>query len=434
MSDASEISVIGSVLLDDSLLNQIDLKPEEFDAGPTRQAWKAIIAVHAAGQPVDLVTVSSHPEGEGLLVYLSDWMRNTPSVVNALAYADLVRRDARQRRSIAILTETLERVRGGDTDAVSAAVAQLTAVSSVQTKWETTIAGAVDLLGHELDALVRGEAQGIPWMVNCIGHQLGVMRNTDLIVVGARPAMGKTAFLLNLLPLDIPCGVISGEMPAAQLAARMAAIHGDFDLSVLRSNRISGEQRAKGLRATTWVKNAPIHIYDRSNPSIGDVARIARRWKHQHGIKLLAVDYIQLMRTDGRSENDALRIEEIVKGLKNIARELEIPVLALAQVNRQVENREDKRPMPSDLKSSGAIEQEADLVISLYRDEVYNEGTPMVGIAEVIVGKNRHGMTGTIFTGWNGAQTQFISLPIDEQRRWRDFRAASAERRRGGGD
>ena len=236
----------------------------------------------------------------------------------------------------------------------------------------------------------------------------GGFHDTDLIVVGARPAMGKTALLLNfMLNADVSSGFISTEQSSMQVGLRLMCIQGGVNGSKLRSGNFNENDWSAVNSSMAYLSQKNIFIDEETRPTIAEVSRQARRWKQQYGIKALWVDYIQRIEgTDSRAPK-VERVEEVVKGLKSLARELELPVVALSQVNRNVDARTDKRPSMGDLSDSSAIEKEADQVIMLYRDEVYNDKTDSPGVAELIIEKNRHGPTNYIRLGWTGENFRF---------------------------
>jgi replicative DNA helicase len=226
--------------------------------------------------------------------------------------------------------------------------------------------------------------------------------------------MGKTAFMLSnamaAASAGNAIGIISGEQPVQQLAMRLLSQRSRIEATRLRSGRVDDDEWPRVTGGLTEMQELPIWVYDRSAPSLSELCRIARKWKHQHGIKAIYVDYLQRLQADKDRENKSERVGDITKGLKSLARDLDISVIALAQVKREVEGRTNKRPRMADLSDSGDIEKEADEVLLLYRDEVYNADTPDKGIAEVLIDKNRHGPATFIKCAFHGPTMTFSNL------------------------
>jgi replicative DNA helicase len=242
---------------------------------------------------------------------------------------------------------------------------------------------------------------------------LGGLHGGDLVIVGARPAMGKTALMLNMaasaLMAGFPVGVFSGEQGVSQITQRLIAIQGRIPVMRMRNGSLIGEDWSKLSAAVASLKDRGMYIFDKPAPTLSDIVRRARSWHYNHGIKAIYLDYLQRVKITTKAPRHEA-IGEIAAGLKELARELNIPVIALAQVNREVEKRVNKRPFMGDLKDSGTIEQEADQIFMLYRDEVYNEETKDKGLAEINIEKNRHGSTGRVDLAWRGEYLRFENL------------------------
>jgi len=250
---------------------------------------------------------------------------------------------------------------------------------------------------------------GIPTGLNRLDYVLGGWHDSDLVVVGARPAMGKTALLLNfLVSCKVKCGFISAEQPMQQIGARLLSLKSKVAAEKMRSGRFHADDYGRLASAIEDLSDRTIQVYDRSSPTIADVNRIARKWKHECGIRILFVDYIQRIKSvqTGRNANKSERVGEVVQGLKNLARDLEMPVVALAQVAREVDKREDKQPGMGDLSDSSEIEKEADQVITLYRPHVHDESADKA-LAILSIEKNRHGQTGIVKAAWIAESMRF---------------------------
>ena len=405
MRDDYEAMLVGNLMLDASRLADIDLVPSEFAVQSYRAVYEAILDVAAGSQPVDVITVAESLQkstGKNWLTVLADLAKNTAYSSNVGHYAKVVR-DSAQRR---VAGEIAERLRASvDTDgmaAVDSAIRDLLSLNITRRNYEYNIKSALTLAVDDLDQAfqVGSGVTGVPTGLADLDGSLGGLHNGDLIVVGARPAMGKTAFMLNIADrCGVPVGVMSGEQGHGQVGMRFISMHSKVSVHRMRTGDVKDEDWPKITTAVCEMANRQCWINDKPNPSIDDVLRQTRKWVHQHGVKLVLIDYLQKIRGNPKLCKRE-QIGEAVVELKSLARDLNIPVVVLAQINREVEKRPNKRPYVSDLKEYGEIEQEADQIMLLYRDEVYNEDTPDKGMCEINIGKNRHGPTGTIRTVW----------------------------------
>jgi len=318
---------------------------------------------------------------------------------NVAKYAEQIRVSYRKRKTQEILAEGMQTLDAGTI------IRQLMDIDSGETSHETNIREAMGQALVEMEQASESQGiRGITTGLTKLDEHLGGWHRGDLCVIGARPAMGKTALLLHFAQsCGVPLGLISAEQPAYQIAQRHVASIGKVNLSNLRNGRI-GEQETQAV-ITANHKLKDYWIYERSAPSIEDVIKVARKWRHRHDIKILFVDYIQRIKGNGKMRHE--QVGDVVRSLKTLARDLDIPVVALAQVSRQVESRQDCRPHMGDLSDSSEIEKEADQIITMYRDEVYNEDTKTPGICELGIDKNRHGYTGTVEVQWIGENVSF---------------------------
>lgn len=318
---------------------------------------------------------------------------------NVAKYAEQIEVGYRKRKTQEILAEGMQTLDAGSV------IRQLMEIDAHKASYETNIRAAMGeaLLDMEQAAETQG-IRGITTGLSDLDKHLGGWHRGDLCVIGARPAMGKTALLLHFAQsCGVPLGLISAEQPAYQIAQRHVASIGKVRLSDLRNGKIGKKETEAVITANHKLKD--YWIYDRSAPTIDDVVKMARRWVHRHDIRILFVDYIQRINGSGKMRHE--QVGDVVRSLKTLARDLEIPVVALAQVARQVESREDKRPSMGDLSDSSEIEKEADQIITMYRDEVYNKKSELAGICELKVCKNRHGYTGTVPVEWIGEHVSF---------------------------
>lgn len=423
-SQEAEQSVLGALMLSPEKLDTVleRITESDFYRGSHRAIFRALVELTGRGQPCDAVTLGEWFESNGLAdvvggeSYIWGLANNTPSSANVLAYVDIVREKSLRRQMIDRATNMIQAAY----DAADAAPEQLDCVieglmgmQRTETRNEHTLRQAMTAAYKSVQSAIAlgGKIPGIPTGLSDLDQRLGGWHDSDLVVIGARPAMGKTALLLNLaLAAGVPCGIVSAEQPAEQLGSRVMSIESAVKASSLRNGRVTEEDLGKLSGAVARLVERTCVIYDRSSPTITDVTRIVRKWKQQAKIKILFVDYIQRIEGLDRKEKKHERVGDVVKGLKNLARDLNIPVVALCQVGRHVDAREDKRPNMGDMSDSSEIEKEADQILTLYRDEVYDEDTKDKGIAELSVEKNRHGPTGTIKCAWLGETMRFKDL------------------------
>lgn len=422
----SEQGVLGGLMLAPDRVDEIisKLSEDDFYRKDHRLIFRAMVEMSGRGQAIDAITMGEWLEvnnlaesvgGAGYIIKLSN---NTPGAANILAYADIVREKAVRRRVIDKATELASQAFGSDStgeDLLAQGIADLMAMQKLETRTEFTLRQAMSAAyAASKRAQESGELPGISSGLSKLDQVLGGWHNSDLIVIGARPSHGKTALLLNFaLASNTECGIISAEQPADQIGARVMSIESKVESARMRNGKFEQEDLVNLRAAVVRLSNRTCMIYDRSAPTIADVQRIARKWKHQTKIKMLLVDYVQRIEVTDRKLPRHERVAEVVRGLKNLARDLDIPVIALSQVNRQVEARADKRPSMHDLSDSSDIEKEADQVITLYREGVYDPDSEYARTAELSVEKNRHGPTGFIRVAWLAETMRFRDLAQD---------------------
>ncbi|WP_417216537.1 replicative DNA helicase [Alcanivorax sp.] len=409
----AEDAVIGSVLLNSSVLASLDLTAADFVTPNAKTVWQAIQNVDMAG-PVELVTVCNwlrdNTGGRDWARWLSERLRNTPSAVNAGVYAKELRKVRQKIAATEACQQALQEIPSKGMAAIDTLMGSLMEVTATAKNYEYTLkeslAAAIDLM----EEARKGKVNTIPTGLVDLDNNLGGLHPSDLVVVGGRPAMGKTAFLLNLaLNAGHPVGIISSEQPHEQVGMRTLAIGSGVGLGKLRAGQLTEIEWARLPAAVSKQADAGIQINDRSGISIMELIRQARKWKHMHGIRALYVDYIQRIKSSDSRAKRHEQVGEVVRQLKELARELDIPVVALAQVSRDVEKRNNKRPGMGDMSDSSEIEKEADQIMCLYRDEVYNPDSQDKGILEVLIEKNRHGPTGNVRTFWSGANQRVLN-------------------------
>jgi len=433
----AEQAVIGALMLDNSSWDHVaDLISDgDFYRRDHQTIFRAIATLSEQSDPSDAVTVSEYLEqrGEledaGGLAYLGALAKDTPSAANVRAYANIVRERSVLRHLIRIGNELAESafVPEGRTskelieDAeklVFEIAEQGTRKSQTYSPIKQLLKGAVD----RIDELVNSDESltGVPSGIDKFDELTSGLQRSDLIILAARPSMGKTSLAMNFaehaaIHAKQPVAIFSMEMSGEQLAMRMISSLGRVDQSKVRTGDISEEDWPRITSAISLMSEAPIFIDDTPALTPTELRARCRRIKREHGLGLVVVDYLQLMRVGGMSENRTNEISEISRGLKALAKELDVPVIALSQLNRNLEQRPDKRPKMSDLRESGGIEQDADVIVFIYRDEVYNPDTPYKGMAELLIEKQRNGPTGKITTTFLGSFTRFENYISEDE-------------------
>jgi replicative DNA helicase len=428
----AEQSVLGGLLLDNSAWDRIGdlLGVDDFYRDDHRRIYRHIARLMESGKPADVVTVAESIESSedkdkaGGLTYLGQLAQNTPSAHNIKRYAEIVRERAVMRKLVAVGNEIAD----GALNPLGKDVSQL--LDEAESKvFEIAEAGSRGREGfkdiHQLLSQVMervdylynrdnpSDITGIPTGFSDLDSMTSGLQEGDLVIVAGRPSMGKTAFALNMgehvaVESRLPVAVFSMEMAGTQLATRMLGSLGRLDQQKLRTGRLTDEDWNRLTTAVGRLHDAPIEIDETPALNPLELRARARRVHRKYGkLGLVIVDYLQLMSASTMGENRATEISEISRSLKALAKELHVPVVALSQLNRSLEQRPNKRPVMSDLRESGAIEQDADLILAIYRDEVYNPDTPDKGKAEVLILKQRNGPIGHVDLTFLGQYTRF---------------------------
>ena len=434
-NEDAERSVLGAILLDNTVLDELSgkLTPKDFYREGHRHVFRAMVELHQRGEPIDVLTVADYLDAEDRLeagggpAYLTRLSGAVPSAANVAHYADIVRRKASLRQFIATSDSLVNECYGDVNDFeafMDEAEQQLFAITQLGQKRDYVVMrDVVKSAFTQIEALYQKNEQitGVPSGFIDLDEITAGWQRSDLIIIAARPAMGKTSFTLNMaahaaITRKLPCAFFSLEMSNEQLAIRMLCSEARINQSNLRRGSMTEQEWARLIKAAGTLSEAPIFLDDTPGLPIMEFRSKCRRLKAEHDIQILFIDYLQLMTGSQRSRSGSREqeISEISRSLKGVAKELEIPVIALAQLNRGVEQRADKRPMMSDLRESGAIEQDADLISFIYRDEIYNPDTEAKGLAEIIIGKHRNGSTGKITLRFFGPHTRFENLAPDE--------------------
>lgn len=418
----AEQSVLGGLMLSPDRIDAVSLRLEadDFYRRDHRLIYRAMVELSGRGTPCDAITLgewfAKNKFDQVEPTYLMELANDTPSAANVEVYARIVREKAMRRRLIEAASDMVEQAFGFEQDAmdlVDGGIAKLMGMQHVEQNSEYSLRQALTIAyDAAMEAQARGgRIPGIPTGLTELDDVLGGLHNSDLVVIGARPAMGKTALLLNIgLGDDSAAGLISAEQPVVQIGSRLLSIEGGINASRLRNGSHDEEDLGRMANAVARLMPRELMICDRAAMTITDVQRQARRWKQKYGIKRLLVDYLQRIKGSDSRMSRIDQVGEVAIGLKDIARELDIPVVVLAQVNRDVEKRADRRPNMGDLANSSEIEKEADQVLMLYRDEVYNADSPDKGVAEISVEKNRHGPTGFVKAAWHAETMRFRDI------------------------
>lgn len=417
----AEHAVIGGLLIDEKAFDRVSfLEPWHFFNHAHREIFTAIRQLAFDGYPVDVVTVTERLGGKsketGGIAYLGQLAQNTPGSANIKRYADLMLDKAQLRSLLQASNAIADIVResgGTAEEKIGRAQAEVMRLSESGGKHDPL--HIRDVLRFAVESIERRSMKKVDGMLlgmRDLDAKLGGLKNGDLIIIAARPAMGKSTLAVqiayNVSEAGMPALVFSQEMSYQQLADRLIASAGRASMTGITSGNISGEDWDRVASGVGKLHDLPLYLDDQGSLSIADVGSKARLIKRKHGLSLLVVDYLQLM--SGKSDNRNAAIEEISRGLKALAKELHIPVIALSQLSRECEKRQNKRPMLADLRDSGAIEQDADVVMFIYRDEEYNPDTPEKGIAEILIRKNRQGKTGDVRMLFAGEYSRFDDL------------------------
>jgi replicative DNA helicase len=427
----AEQSVLGSMLIAPDSWDKVAeiIVEEDFYNRSHQTIFRAIIRLLALNKPVDLITVSeeleNHNELEeaGGFAYLGELAKNTPSSANVVAYSEIIRERAVTRQLIGVAHEIAEigyNPEGRDsTDILDLAESKVFEIAEKRTGENEGPQNVELVLGKTIDRLealikTNKEVTGVSSGYTDLDKKTSGLQPSDLIIVAARPSMGKTTFAMNLcenamLMEEKPVLVFSLEMPAEQIMMRMLASLSRVDQTKIRTAQLDDEDWARISNTMAMLKDKDnLFVDDSSGLTPMEVRTRARKLaRDRGGISMIMVDYLQLMRVPSLSDNRTLEIAEISRSLKALAKELKVPVVALSQLNRGLEQRADKRPINSDLRESGSIEQDADLIMFIYRDEVYNENTELKGVSEIILGKQRNGPIGTVRLTFQGQFSRF---------------------------
>ena len=439
----AEQSVLGGLLLDNRAWESVSevLEDSDFYSHKHRNIYRAIKSLVDQEQPVDVVTVSEELEELGTLeevggiAYLGELADMTPSTANSGAYGVIVKERSQQRRLIEAasdITQSAYEPEGKNSlDILSDAEQKIAQIAEGNRKeGGPVVVGPI--LKNTLDQLdeLFNKPEGLSGLTSGfteIDNRTSGFQKADMVVVAGRPSMGKTTYAMNLVENALvatkrPCIVFSMEMPSESIVMRMLSSIGKIDQTRIRSGKLIEDDWPRLSSAVNILKDLPLYIDDTPALTPQDMRARCRKVyrENDNDLALVMVDYMQLMRVSGPSEGRSQEISEISRSMKAIAKEFGCPIIALSQLNRSLEQRPNKRPVMSDLRESGAIEQDADIIAFIYRDEVYNEDTPDKGIAEIITGKHRNGPIGTDRLAFVGKYTRFENLAAGYEGNWDD--------------
>lgn len=430
-STEAEQSVLGALLLDNQAFERVAdlITAEDFYQDNHRRIWRHLSKLIEANQPADTVTVSERIEASadqgktGGPAYLGQLAQNTPSALNVRHYAELVRDKSLQRRLVHTATDIAEQALspgrrdiGQMLDEAESKIFAIAEAGAQRGEGPQDLKPLLARTFERIDQLYHRDnpsnVTGVPTGYVLLDEKTSGMQPGDLIIIAGRPSMGKTALALNIaenVALDnkLPAVIFTMEMSGMQLSNRLLASVGKVDSHKLRTGKLDDQEWSALSEAMGKLHDAPIKIDEAGGLTAGEVRARARRVKRQYSkLGVIVIDYLQLMEGEGDDEHRAQELGTITRSLKGMAKELDCPVLLLSQLNRDVDKRPDRRPTLADLRDSGAIEQDADVVVFLYRDEYYHPAGNH-GIAEAILAKQRNGPTGTVLLTWIGQHTRF---------------------------
>jgi replicative DNA helicase len=425
----AEQGVLGAMMIRPELIDTLSdgLTPSDFYFADNEEVFRAILEMHGKGQGVDYMTVAEHigtlQSGDFALGYTATLHKNTPSVANAATYARIVA-DRATERALMTCGERIHEIACSDQDVADKVAAAQAEAMAIQTGvGDDEVLMAADIFSDQVevwqerqDRHARGETLiGLSTGLDDLDEATGGLQPEQLIIVAGRPAMGKTTLAMGFAAsAAIRQGksvlVFSLEMSKGQLIDRMTAAEGKVPLKLIKNGTAAFDHGTEMLSAGAAIKRARLGIADRAGVTMNRIRAIARKHKMRRGLDLIVIDYLQLLDGNGGSGNRTEEVSAMSRGAKLLARELKIPVVMLSQLSRKCEERPNKRPIPADLRESGAIEQDADVILFVYRDEVYNENSEYKGVAEIIIGKGRDIETGTVRAAFRGDINRFDNL------------------------
>ncbi len=428
-SPEAEKSVIGSMLMDrDAIIEVADvLVKEDFYQNTNGILYEAMVELYREGKPVDLITLQNKlkekqvPESIQSLDYIRELVEAVPTSANAKQYAGIVKEKSILRKLIKVTEKiTADCYLGKDEFSTILEETEKDVFHLLQNaSGREDFVPIRDVVLNTLDQIEeasknKGKITGIPTGFTDLDYKLTGLHPSQLLIVAARPAMGKTAFVLNIAQhvafrQNVPVAIFSLEMSKEQLVTRLMSMEAMIDSQLIRTGELEDQDWEKLMESAAVIGHSPLIIDDTPGLTIAEIRSKCRRYKQAQGVGLVIIDYLQLMAGNGKSESRQQEISEISRSLKALAREIDAPIIALSQLNRAVDSRTDHKPVLSDLRESGSIEQDADVIMFIYRDDYYNPDTEKKNLAEIIVAKQRSGSTGSIELAWLGQYTKFAN-------------------------
>ena len=425
----AEQAVLGSMLVSkDAVQAAVEvLKPEDFYREDNKEIYAAMMDIYSVGREIDMITVTEQLKLRGTLERvggtqnLATLIDNVPTTSNIERYVEIVEQKSTSRNLIKV-TSDIMKISYAQTEELDAIIEQAEKgiFDLAQNRNSKSYSGMKEILVTTLDSIEKmyenkEKLSGIESGFIDLDEKISGLNKSDLIIVAARPAMGKSAFVLNIASYvamhdKVPVMIFNLEMSKEQLVKRMLSSESEIDSMRLNNANLEQEDWIKMADASNRLADVPIYIDDTPVLTPSEIRAKCRKAKLEKNIGLIIIDYLQLMESKTVNGSRQQEISEISRGLKILAKELDVPVIALSQLSRATESRADHRPMLSDLRESGSIEQDADIVMFLHREDYYDKDTEKKNIAEVIIAKNRHGETGTIELAWLGKYTKFANL------------------------
>lgn len=428
----AEQAVLASMLMNrEAVVNVADmLMKDDFYQVQYGVIFEAMVELYHEGASIDMITLTERlkekgvPENVYSIEVMQELLNVVPVSTNAKKYAEIVKDRANMRRLIKMAETTANEcysLKDSSANILSNVENQVLELSQSGGNGDdfTPIREVVDnvLRNIRKASKQQGNITGVPTGFLDLDDMLTGLHGSELILIAARPAMGKTAFVLNIaeyviLKTDVPVAIFNFEMNKEQLVQRMIAMESQVNSQNIRTGNLQDDQWMKLYESSNIIGSTKLFIEDQSNVTIGDIRNKCRKLKQRHNVGLIIIDYLQLMSGNGRADSRQQEVSEISRGLKVLAKELDVPIIALSQLSRAVEARTDHRPMLSDLRESGSIEQDADVVMFIYREDKYRDDLPEEdkNKAEIIIAKQRNGATGTVMLGWQGEYTKFVNL------------------------
>lgn len=405
-----ESLVIGALLHSPELFTECDLQPNDFSSVEHRQYFECVQKAAAknnlnAFEAREIFRAETGVTSDLMLDYSTRalWVKRD----QFLSFVDRIKKESHKNKALMITSDLIENLHQGNNDFIGQAISELMNINKVDEKYDHSFQEVALQVVDAYERACKGDSGAIKTGFKDVDERLGGYHPSDLIIIAARPAMGKTAFMVNsFLRANCRVGVISAEQGSEQIGVRSVCIEGGINHQNFRRANMDDNDLGRFGKALEEFKLMNGRVFDKPAPTILEVEKIARQWVYKHDVKAIYIDYAQRLGHENKRLNPVERNSDIAKRLKELARSLNVPVIALAQVNRQCESRTDKRPHMGDIADASAYEKEADVIFTLYRDEVYNDESPDKGVVEAIFEKNRHGATGVVKLSWVGQYMQ----------------------------